>query len=448
MSLWNFTIEDTSPILSYQPYADGSDYRKGWQAYYTTSGFNTQVGESPTGDSYHITFLAGANVTLQFYGTAVYLYGSANASYDVTLDNIVHSFSPNTGLLYSNEGLIDDNHLVTLTPKPSDGTEMMAFGHAIVSTVDQSVPKETFYDNSNSALTYFGQWSNPNPTVDEIPNSTVTAPFHQTLDAGSGFAMNFTNTVAIALYASTNFGHELYSVSLDNGPPQIYNASTNWLVANTVIFFQSGLDPDRMHTINATNITPGGAKFTLSSVITYELDASPTISSSNAPTDTAVTLLSSKARVEIGEIVGPIVGLIFVALVATFFWLRSQRARRTDYAGSISPLVLDSSRPIGQGTVTSSEMTETILPPPAGSGKNALRTQTILFAQPPVVAVAPLSSRTSSVPQHPSQISPTSSTSPADVNQIIELIAQRIDRRDDNQGSHYTLPPDYRVRSV
>ncbi|KAJ7472447.1 hypothetical protein B0H11DRAFT_1919402 [Mycena galericulata] len=405
--------------------------------------------------------LPDANVTLQFYGTAVYLYGSANGSYDVTLDNTVHSFSPSNtihsvspsnGLLYSNDELIKEDHFVTLTAKPSNKSQLMAFGYAIVSTVDQSMPKETFYDNSNSNLTYFGQWSNN--TVDGIPNSTVTVPFHQTLDAGSGFTMNFTETVAIALYASTNFGHELYSVSLDNGSPQIYNASTNWLIANTVIFFQSGLDPDRRHTINATNITPGGAKLTLSSVTTYQLDVSPTISSSSTPTIIvgapipSSAPISSNAHAEIGEIVGTIVGFLSFTLVGTIFWLRSRRARRKDYAGTISPLVLDSSRPIGQGTGTSSEMIEAVLPPPPSSGKNALRTQTTIFAQPPVVAVAPPLSRTSSVLQHTPQISLRSLASPADVNHIIELIAQRIDRRDDNQGSGHTLPPDYRVVSA
>ncbi|KAJ7444553.1 hypothetical protein B0H11DRAFT_437894 [Mycena galericulata] len=370
MSLWNFTIQDTSPILSYLPYADGSDESKGWQAWYTTSGFNTQVGESPVGDSYHVTSLPGANVTLQFYGTAVYLYGSANASYDVTLDNTVHSFSPFNGLLYSNDGLIAENHFVTLTAKPSNESQLMAFGYAIVSTVDQSVPKETFYDNSNSALTYFGQWENPNPTIDGIPSSTVTVPFHQTLDAGSGVTMGFPNSVAVALYASTNFGHELYSVSIDNGSPQIYNASTNWLVANTVIFFQSGLNPDETHTIYATNISPGGAAFSLSSVITYQLDASPTISgsSSNTAAATDTARLSSNPITEIeglvGEIVGPILGFILIVLVPTFFWLRSQRTLMKDYMRTISHLVLDPRSPFEETTGTSSDIIETALTPP------------------------------------------------------------------------------------
>ena len=55
-----------------------------------------------------------------------------------------------------------------------------------------------------------GNWTSN--TVQGIPNSSVTAPFHQTLDAGASVMMNVSKVVAIALHASTNFGHELYSV--------------------------------------------------------------------------------------------------------------------------------------------------------------------------------------------------------------------------------------------
>jgi len=237
MALWNFTIPDTSPMLSYHPYADGFGLQNGWQTWYTVSGFNTQAGESSKGDSYHITSLPGAEVSLQFYGSAVYLYGAANASYEVTLDSDgVQSFSGATDLLYSNEGLIEGNHLLMLRAKPVvNTTQQIGVSRVIVSASSQKMPTEAFYDNSDSALSYAGNWTSN--TVAGIPNSTVTAPFHQTLNAGASVKMNFSNAVAVALYGSSNFGHELYSISLDNGAPQIYNASTFWLVADTVIFF-------------------------------------------------------------------------------------------------------------------------------------------------------------------------------------------------------------------
>ncbi|KAJ7705610.1 hypothetical protein B0H17DRAFT_672082 [Mycena rosella] len=283
MSLWNFTIADTSPILSYQPYADGFGLTNGWQTWYTTSGFNKSPGESGEGVSYHVTSLAGAQVTLQFFGSAIYLYGTSNASYEVIFDDTPHSFPSGDDVIYSAEGLLEENHSVTLISRPTGVNESLTFGHAIVSSSssDPKPPVEAFYDNSNSALKYTGRWTNM--TVTGIPNATVTAPFHRALEAGASVTMNFSNAVAIALYASTNTGHALYSVSIDNVVPQVYNASTFWLVANTVIFFQSGLDPGRMHTLNATNMSGGGQNFTLSSVILYQVDAPISSSNQTAP---------------------------------------------------------------------------------------------------------------------------------------------------------------------
>ncbi|KAJ6582160.1 hypothetical protein B0H19DRAFT_1061606 [Mycena capillaripes] len=224
--------------------ADGFGLQNGWQTWYTVSGFNKRPGDSPEGDSFHLTSLNGAEVSVEFYGNALYLYGIANASFEVVLDNITESFSGTAGadLLFSKEGMVEKNH---------------------------TVPAQVFYDNSDSALSYSGNWTSK--TVQGIPNNTVNAPFHSTSDAGAGMRMNLTNVVAVTLYASTNFGHQLYSVSLDDGVPQNYNASTFWLVANTVIFFQSGLNPNVTHTLNLIDMSEGGT-LTLSSVTAYQIN--------------------------------------------------------------------------------------------------------------------------------------------------------------------------------
>ncbi|KAJ7489165.1 hypothetical protein FB451DRAFT_1125416 [Mycena latifolia] len=450
MSLWNFTIPDTSPILSYHPYADGFGLQNGWQTWYTTSGFNTQLGESGQGDSYHLTRLADAQVTLQFYGSAIYLYGTANASYEVTLDNAVESFSSANGLMYSKEGLIEENHSVTLTSKSGDATELLGFGHAVVSSSDQQLPVETFYDNSNSALSYTGRWTSM--TVKGIPNSTVTAPFHRALGVGSSVTMNFSSAVAIALYGSNNFGHLLYSVSIDNEPPQISNASTFWLVADTPIFFRSGLDPGRMHTLNATNISGGGENFTLSSVVVYQADPSQSTpsstSSSSAGGSNTTTGTSAHSHSKVGEIVGPVVGalVLVLGLIAGFLWLRSRKSRR-DLSATISPLILFHQNPssmtqTGNGNIPS-KMTQHGLRPPVARKNQPAPVHTV---------IAPHSSPPSSTRRLVSPTSPPSPAGPAspataDVNQIIELIAQRIDRRRED-NSENQLPPGYRVHSM
>ncbi|KAJ7182840.1 hypothetical protein C8R43DRAFT_1054843, partial [Mycena crocata] len=468
MSLWNFTIEDTSPTFSYRPYItcyldpDGFGFQNGWQAWYTVSGANTQLGESPQGDSYHITSLAGAQITLQFYGSAVYLYGTANASYDVTLDNALQSPSPTDGLLYSIDGLMEENHSVTLTAKPSKQAEVVQFGRAVVSTSDQTAPTEIVHDNLNGNISYSGQWITK--TVAGIPNSSVTTPFHMTPVQGSSLTMNFSSAVAVALYASTNTGHGLYSISIDNDGPQIYNASTNWLVTNTVIFFQAGLDPRRTHTLNATNMSDG-LNFTFSSVVIYQADAAaiPPSSSSAAGSnstggpDNSNPEASSHSHAKVGVIVGLIVGVVVLVLVAGFLWLwlRSRKSRRSA-GGTISPLILPHSK-LGS---SSSSMIQTgmLTPTPIQRKDRAPWPRPVAASSPPHTPNTPdhtptTSGHTPNTPNHtattPTRTPSTpgfpavSPTSPANVNQIIELIAQRIDRREGPPSSS-SLPPGYR----
>ncbi|KAJ6482526.1 hypothetical protein C8R45DRAFT_1001750 [Mycena sanguinolenta] len=420
MALWNYTILDTSPVFTYHPYADGFGLNNGWQTYYTISGFNTQPGESSQGVSSHLTTLGGAEVSFEFYGSAVYLYGSVNASYEVILDESVQLLGGETGVLYSTQDLIEESHTITLKVNPANTNQLMEFTGATVTSSDQKIPTPVFHDNFESALSYFGNWTTN--TVSGIPNSSVTAPFHQTLDAGANFMMNFSSAVAIALHGSTNFGHGLYSVSLDNEAPQIYNGSTFWLVTDTVVFFQAGLDADRTHTLNVTNLS-GAAKFTLSSVVTYEVDASGP--SQPSPSSRG----NSSHSVKVAEIVGPVVGLLLLGLLSVFLWWRYRKPRPSDKT-SITPLVLP---PPSDGIRSpQSEMSQTGRQPPRKGHST--------WSQP---ALSPVSPTTRSISPPVSTVSPIV----PDVNQIIELIAQRIDRRN-GQGSESGSPPGYNVHSV
>ncbi|KAJ6618194.1 hypothetical protein B0H10DRAFT_1268239 [Mycena sp. CBHHK59/15] len=478
-SLWNFTIEDTSPIFSY--------------VHTTADGFGLQNGEGSQGESFHLTSLEGAQVTFRFYGSAIYLYGAANGSYDVSLDNAVRSFPPTTELLYSKDGLTEETHYVTLTARPSDITQQLGLNKAIITTssgASQKAPQSVTYENSDSALTYSGQWTTT--SVAGIPSATAAVPFHQTLGQGSSVVMNFSGATALALHASTNFGHLLYSVSLD-GVENTYNASTFWLVPDTIIFFQAGLDPDKSHTVNATNLSEG-SKLTLSSVTIYEVGDSQNINVSSLPSSTSFPFFSSSTAVgsasgtpngfvssshsHVGVIVGPVVAVVIVGLIGTLLWFRYRRSRPTQLA-VISPLILPNYRPPEDPTYGTTSGTTpnpplgaqaasgvAITPPMWQSRKNtahprstpqhssptspATQATSPLGGSPPVVAIIPPMrqrsippTRTPVSPQYYSPTSPATPASPADVDQIIELIAQRIDRHDTNYGA--ASPPDYRA---
>ncbi|KAJ6498542.1 hypothetical protein C8R47DRAFT_1068816 [Mycena vitilis] len=275
MAVWNFTPGHQSRLHLPRRFWSAKWLAIGWQTWYAVSGFNKNPGDSSQGDSYHLTSLTG---------TDVYLYGTANGSYQVVLDDSTQSFSEaTTDLLYSSQALVEESHVVTLRAQPSNASRILGFNRAVISGSQLD----------SSSLTYSGTWTNN--TLQGIPNNTVTAPFHQTVDAGNSVRMNFSGAVAAALYATTNFGHGLYSVS--------------------------GLDSARTYGLDVTNMS-GGAKLSLNSAVTYQVDPPP-ISTTGS----------------IAEIVAPVVGVIVLGLIAVFVWLRSRKRRETA-ATAVSPLII------------------------------------------------------------------------------------------------------------
>ncbi|KAJ7705611.1 hypothetical protein B0H17DRAFT_672078 [Mycena rosella] len=128
---------------------------------------------------------------------------------------------------------------------------------------------------------------------------------------------------------------------------------------------------------------------------------------------------SRQSHSKVGEIVGPILGVLVLVLFAACVWRRFRKSHLAmDNAGIISPLVLP------QPNIPPSGMVQTEIRSPV-SRKNSPPTQIISESLPP--------------PATPSQQGSSTLPGPPDVNQIIKLIAQRIDRRGDSH-SESNLP--------
>ncbi|KAJ7259670.1 hypothetical protein C8J57DRAFT_490226 [Mycena rebaudengoi] len=278
MSLWNFTIQDNSPIISYAPYADGA-LAAGWQPWYSESGFLKEGGQGGEGTSYHTTAFSGASFHLEFHGTGVDLYGTGNSSYEITIDRVAQKIGDVAdGLLFHASDLKDDAHNVTLTVKPSKKTEQLTFDRAVVFAPVQQIPTAVFYDNSDSkVLTYTGSWDEI--TAEGIPNASVTHPFAQTKSGGSKVSMQFSGAVGCAIHGMVNWGDWVYSVDLD-GKTAEYNGSTYWKVPDALRYFQAGLDPKKTHTLTLANPSDQMA-LSLSSITLYKLGDKVSISSAS-----------------------------------------------------------------------------------------------------------------------------------------------------------------------
>ncbi|KAJ6489876.1 hypothetical protein C8R45DRAFT_992047 [Mycena sanguinolenta] len=305
---------------------------------YQTSGFLTKNGDPGVGESYHRTSRNGASVSLKFYGSDIYLYGTTNSSYEITLDDVVSSYGPPTSdLLFSSSSIALGTHLVTLNATPNDSEQQLAFDRAIISTplVDNATPTEAFYDNTDTArLTYTGVWSTP--SAPGIPNTSVEHPWHETADNSASVSMQIgQGAVAVSLWGMANWGSWIYSVSLD-GSTNSYNGSTFFQVPDALLFYENGLDPASNHTISLTNVSPG-MNLSLNSIRVYTVDVADsttgmgsTASSSTHGTSPTVSSNTSgpseRSRVDVRVIAASIVGTaLLLAFVGALLWWRLRR---------------------------------------------------------------------------------------------------------------------------
>ncbi|EMD40726.1 hypothetical protein CERSUDRAFT_103104 [Gelatoporia subvermispora B] len=225
----------------------------------------------------------------------------------------------------------------------------------------------------------------------------------------------------------------------------MYNASTMWLIGDSLLFYQTGLDPTQPHTIELANTGPNGMALSLNSITVWAPNttvANPSVSRTSATG-------GSHSSNKVAEIVGPIVGVIGVIIIcASLLAFRKYRRRRplppheevTPYPPMLS-MEKASAMPDRDIHPNSSTV-------PLHSG-GIWRKAAPVVSQPAAVSRAPsavpsnrppesnngvavsraVSSRVSAAhtqegSSHPSQ----SQAGMVNVDRIIELIAQRIDR--------------------
>lgn len=146
-------IDDTSPSLSYFPFADTfatPDLTAGWNPYYTNSGFPSSPGAQGNGTSLHLTSHDGAvfsfNWTGVYYflgphgitvttcetGSGVQIFGNTSTTYDLLLDGqitntSVSAFSTlDSTLLCAFQNLSNEFHTLSLlVHNPTNSTSAL-----------------------------------------------------------------------------------------------------------------------------------------------------------------------------------------------------------------------------------------------------------------------------------------------------------------------------------
>ncbi|OAX42100.1 hypothetical protein K503DRAFT_767082 [Rhizopogon vinicolor AM-OR11-026] len=306
---WNITLNDTSPVFTYYPYYDGFGLTNGWQIWYSETGYNTAPANPGYGISAHITSLPGANFTLSFYGTGIELHGTANCTFDITVDGVFSStLTSASDVLYSQQTLSGGTHALTLTAHPTSG-QQLAFESAVI-FVNQTTPQMESYSNTNTTfLNYAGNWTTG--TDAHVPGGT----FHYTETMESTVSTSFSGSSAVVVQGIVNWGNWQYAVSL-NGTQSVLNASSFWFIPDTTLFYEGGLDPEQTYVLNITDTSEDGNKLALNSVMLYQ------------QTSTLTPASSSKSS-NIGAIAGSVSAVIVIlALAIGFgFWRYSRRPK-------------------------------------------------------------------------------------------------------------------------
>ncbi|KAG8990660.1 hypothetical protein FRB94_013224 [Tulasnella sp. JGI-2019a] len=179
----NVTVDDTSPTFVYTPWGEGGlgggsvDF--GWSTWYdgepNNNGYNNYNGglprgDSPTGNSYHVTGFDGATVALTFHGTAVYVMGISNCTYDIMLDSttttktLLTGETTQNGILAVYTGLPDGDHTITLRPHPAaNANQKLMLDQAIVAMdlgSNAASLKQTSINNQNTTLIQYSPAAN------------------------------------------------------------------------------------------------------------------------------------------------------------------------------------------------------------------------------------------------------------------------------------------------
>ncbi|KAI0830807.1 hypothetical protein BC628DRAFT_1416306 [Trametes gibbosa] len=469
------SVDDTSPLFNYIPHGDGgvgSWTQTGWQPWFSDSGgFNSAGGNDGVGASYHVTAFSGARLDLQFYGTGITLFGNGTCPYEVSLDGASQSFSSGDGQLFSQEGLQQKLHSISLTANASASNTFWFDRADIASSVIGSSRASIVYPATNTTfMQYDGGWKVQNDPNGQIPSKANPAPYYEVDNPPASVSFSFEGT-GVAVNGSRNWGSGVYDVSLD-GNVDTYNASTMWLIGDTLLFYQEGLDPSITHTVNITPKVGDGVKFWLNSVTVLAdenttaigVNGSNTVSpsaTSQMPEPTSGSFSSAPKKVNVGVVLGPIIGgialLVIIAALAVCYRRRRRVAgaasRGSQYASYVLP---PSPTPLMQET--SAETVVSPLPPPYkltreinlpyATARAAVSSGSSSFVSPPgsaqpwaPSAQSPVSLRgTDTVPSggnsSVSSGAPSASTPPAAaaaaadshaaVDRLIQIIADRI----------------------
>ncbi|KAJ7495903.1 hypothetical protein B0H11DRAFT_2190182 [Mycena galericulata] len=315
-SVVQFTVDDSSPTVSYYPFPDtfsSPNLSAGWNPYWDDPGFSSaNIGAVGSGESSHITSRNNASFQIQWKGTGITLFGNVtNSSYNITIDGAAVDAGPSTdSTLAAIDNLNDTSHTLAFTVQANSLDSLVIFDRAVISAPPSPSNLSTlnFTEQllNDTAIAFRGQWTFLN-------DSDLS---HKSTTAGDSASLQFKGT-SFLLRGSTSPQAGRYSVTLDNVTTS-FNGESSFTETNSLLFFASGLDAETDHNLEIVNTQGATLVLPVNGASVYALAANPSAPSSSPSTSSSASTSSSSAVTESALSTGTIAALVLGAVLIFF----------------------------------------------------------------------------------------------------------------------------------
>ncbi|KZP01254.1 hypothetical protein CALVIDRAFT_594753 [Calocera viscosa TUFC12733] len=380
---YNISLTSSSPAFIYEPFRDGwyaleGDPAGGWRGSFSNITTWPSPGLNSIGSGVPLreTYLDGANVTLQFEGTAVYLcLTPTRSSFTFTVDDTpVSTTGPVSDLACINSGAqvmayADDlaygEHSATVRVNSQGNADFLFYGGLVTVGVNGTNPVVQGIDDTDPGWTYQtqGAWTF-SPSSTNVTDSNYNTTLHWTCSYGPSYTASYTfnGSSAVQLLGLLTLNIGPYTIQMD-GKSYVYNGSDLWREEQQVIFFKGALDPTKEYTLTLSNYDaaapnaqqPIGPDYypcagVQKLILTKTIPGAPPASGSgntttagagtgNGASPGAGSTVSSPAGAIAGGVVGGIAALCIVAFFLWFFvWRRRRGQLKTAATTEIDPL--------------------------------------------------------------------------------------------------------------
>ncbi|EGO00238.1 hypothetical protein SERLA73DRAFT_180711 [Serpula lacrymans var. lacrymans S7.3] len=293
--------------------------------------------DDPLADGYYLGTFTTNNVTngaatWSFNGTAFWIYGSKRSNhgtYTVTVDGATYPHNDGNSAvnlfqqtLFNISGLTQGMHSLTIT-NTGTGSQYVDIDLIVwqseVGGADDQLVTQTVQDTDPSFQYQAPAWNTNPPSVNFFNNGTG----HSTSTYNASVTYTFTGD-AISLYGTVGPQNGPYSVQLDGGGAETFNATAFMYYPQTMLYHADNLGSGS-HQLLVTNLPAQNGQY-----LNIDYAQVYTLSSNSSTQPSNIDAASASSKIGAGPIAGIVISVIAAVsalIVAVIFYRRWRAAQ-------------------------------------------------------------------------------------------------------------------------